>query len=95
MNTAMIAIIKSTTIKASTMINSLVPDSISQHADKRKGHPQSGPSHQLKSGREDLNLRPLGPKPSALARLCYAPIFMFSIVEAEAFRVGHSSGQFL
>src|SRR5262245_48054585 len=25
------------------------------------------------SGRQDLNLRPLGPKPSALARLSYAP----------------------
>ena len=26
-----------------------------------------------KSGREDLNLRPLGPEPSALAKLSYAP----------------------
>ena len=25
------------------------------------------------SGREDLNLRPLGPEPSALTRLRYAP----------------------
>ena len=28
----------------------------------------------VKSGREDLNFRPLGPEPSALARLSYAPI---------------------
>lgn len=27
----------------------------------------------IESGREDSNLRPLGPEPSALARLSYAP----------------------
>ena len=27
------------------------------------------------SGRKDLNLRPLGPEPSALAKLSYAPLF--------------------
>ena len=27
----------------------------------------------VKSGRQDLNLRPSGPKPDALARLSYAP----------------------
>ena len=27
-----------------------------------------------KSGRQDLNLRPLGPEPSALAKLSYAPV---------------------
>ena len=32
-----------------------------------------------KSGREDLNLRPLGPEPSALSKLSYAPVNLFSI----------------
>lgn len=40
MKTAMIPIIKSTAINASTTINSLVPDSISQITGKRKGHPR-------------------------------------------------------
>jgi hypothetical protein len=29
-----------------------------------------------KSGRQDLNLRPPGPKPGALAKLSYAPCFL-------------------
>ena len=32
---------------------------------------------QENSGREDLNLRPLGPKPSALAKLSHAPLQIF------------------
>ena len=46
----MIAIIKSTAIKASTTINSLVPDSISQIADKRKGHPGERPFPSIEIG---------------------------------------------
>ena len=33
--------------------------------------------HCFQSGREDLNLRPHGPEPCALAKLSYAPIFNF------------------
>jgi hypothetical protein len=35
-------------------------------------------SRALYSGRQDLNLRPLGPEPSALAKLSYAPSFLHS-----------------
>ncbi len=35
--------------------------------------PQVASTLELKSGREDLNLRPHGPEPCALAKLSYAP----------------------
>src|SRR5436189_3044780 len=41
-------------------------------------HPPSCP-FPVKSGREDLNLRPHGPEPCALAKLSYAP-WLFRIV---------------
>src|ERR1041384_4947697 len=44
-----------------------------EHKEKAVRHSCRTASFETKSGRQDLNLRPLGPKPSALARLSYAP----------------------
>ena len=41
----------------------------------RKDSLATAVSESCESGREDLNLRPLGPEPSALAKLSYAPSF--------------------
>src|SRR5207247_1215801 len=47
-----------------------------------------------KSGRQDLNLRPSGPKPDALARLSYAPeVLRFSLgTGAMGVNGGHEDG---
>ena len=37
------------------------------------------------SGREDLNLRPLGPEPSALTKLRYAPKDIFELYHNHLF----------
>ena len=42
---------------------------------KTKHPPTTGVSGCQKSGQEDLNLRPHGPEPCALAKLSYAPFF--------------------
>ncbi len=46
---------------------------VSSSGDKRNGPLTTPVSGRLKSGREDLNLRPHGPEPCALAKLSYAP----------------------
>jgi hypothetical protein len=47
---------------------------VSAYPVKRKNPPTTAVNGSSKSGRLDLNQRPLGPEPSALARLSYAPL---------------------
>jgi integrase len=47
---------------------------------KRKEPPTTPVSGCLQSGREDLNLRPHGPEPCALAKLSYAPVIPPAVI---------------
>lgn len=46
---------------------------VTRYPGNRKASLTTTASEAFQSGREDLNFRPLGPEPSALARLSYAP----------------------
>src|ERR1041384_8658875 len=47
---------------------------VTSSVDKGKGRLSTRDNRPDKSGREDLNLRPHGPEPCALAKLSYAPL---------------------
>ena len=47
---------------------------VTSSQDKRKDLLSSADKRSHESGREDLNFRPFGPEPNALAKLSYAPI---------------------
>ena len=66
-----------------------------EHGEKkaRGAYPEPSFSFQW-SGREDLNLRPLGPEPSALTRLRYAPKKTNLPDQKTSFRLGKNEGNF-